>query len=89
MKTYEKPELIALSISGNNMLCSTCPRDVIGNNGDLNIQRIFRDFYGISELTEQHFASGEECLIKIDVSVEAYCKFTAADSETATVVINS
>ena len=89
MKTYEKPRLIALSISGNNMLCSTCPTDVIGSNGDQGIQRIFRDLYGISELTEQHFASGESCSESIPVSIEKYCKFTAADSETAIVVVNS
>ncbi len=31
MKTYEKPRLVALSLTSNDMLCGTCNTDAVGN----------------------------------------------------------
>lgn len=80
MKTYEKPKLIALSLSGNNMLCNTCQTDIIGNNMDPAFKATMEDF-GIV-ITDNSFASSDSCTAPVDIS--GYCKFTGAN-----VVINS
>lgn len=86
MKTYEKPKLIALSLSGNNMLCNTCAVDIIAPFPDNNkgLVDTLEDFYGpINSL----FAAYEEsCAVKPDIT--GYCKFTRAESGDQ-VVINS
>lgn len=78
MKTYEKPRLNALSLSGNDMLCNSCDIDIIGDNADTNIKAMLEIFGDPSQV----LGSGEDCAIK--VSIEGYCKFTGAN-----VVINS
>ena len=80
MKTYEKPKLIALSLSGNNMLCNTCAVDIIGNNMD-PVFKATAEIFGIV-ITENSFASSDPCVDSVDIS--GYCKFTGAN-----VVINS
>ena len=80
-KTYEKPKLIALSLSGNNMLCNTCAIDIIGDNADKTFKETMDDFFGL----DNAFAS-YECTEKIPI--DGYCKFTGADHGSR-VVINS
>lgn len=77
MKTYEKPRLVALAVSSNDLLCQSCAIDAIGNNMDPVLRR-YLDLYGVT--LEQLFGSGETCTIP----VEGYCKFNGAY-----VVINS
>ena len=80
MKTYEKPKLIALSLSGNNVLCNTCAVDIIAPTKDQGLVDMLEDFYGPIETL---FATGDtDCVTKIDYN--GYCKFTGAN-----VVINS
>ena len=80
MKTYEKPKLIALSLSGNNMLCNTCAVDIIAPTEDQALVDILEDFHGpIDKL----FATAEADCAK-HIEYEGYCKFTGAN-----VVINS
>ena len=88
MKTYEKPKLIALSLTGNNMLCSSCAHDVIGSNAETELVETLRDFFGIINITESSFASNEDCEEQEDIQTDSYCKFTGAESG-GTVVINS
>lgn len=87
MKTYEKPKLIALSLSGNNMLCSSCQFDVIGDNAD-PLAATIKDMANVTTITEQNFASDEPCQVKLDIDITSYCKFTGAQSG-GYVVINS
>lgn len=79
-KTYEKPKLIALPLSGNNMLCNTCAIDIIGDNAD----KIFKETVGDFFDPNVAFASYENC----EVEISGYCKFTGADNG-GRVVINS
>ena len=80
-KTYEKPKLIALPLSGNNMLCNTCAIDIIGDNADKTFKETMGDFFDLNNA----FASYESsCKIPID----GYCKFNGADRKDL-VVINS
>lgn len=75
MKTYEKPKLIALSISGNNMLCNTCTIDVIGDNKDDDLGDLIFD--------EGLFAAGDPCDVVVDF--KGYCKNTPEGN----IIINS
>lgn len=85
MKTYEKPKLIALSLSGNNMLCNTCAVDIIAPYPDENqgLVEMLETFYGP---VQSLFAAYESCTVKPDIT--GYCKFTGAESGEK-VVINS
>ena len=74
MKAYEKPKLIALSLSGNNMLCDSCDIDIVGDNADPDFKNIYGDFPGT-------FDDAASC----EMQVIGYCKFTASSN----VVINS
>ena len=88
MKTYEKPKLIALSLSGNNMLCNTCQFDVIGDNADPLADTI-KDMAEVATITELNFARGEtSCAVELDIDITSYCKFAGADAG-GLVVINS
>ena len=83
-KTYEKPRLTALSLSGNDMLCAACPIDVIGSNAQTEIVQMIRDFTGM-DVTSSSFASTEACIDGL--AIEGYCKFTSAGAES--IVFNS
>lgn len=80
-KTYEKPKLIALPLSGNNMLCNTCAIDIIGDNADKTFKEIVGDFFD----SDNAFAS-YEC--KEPIPIVGYCKFNGADHKDL-VVVNS
>ena len=72
-KTYEKPRLSALSLSGNDMLCAACPIDAQGSNMDATLSQILKDFnVNVDVIT----GSGESC----ELEISGYCKFTSADS---------
>lgn len=77
MKIYEKPKLIALSISGNSLLCS-CDIDVVGGNSpiDPDIEELIRLSGGVA-----FTADSSECTVVI----EGYCKNTP----TGLIVFNS
>ena len=81
-KTYDKPKLIALSLSGNNMLCNTCAIDIMGDNADKTFKETMGDFFDVNKA----FASYEQC--EKPISIDGYCKFTGADHGSR-VVINS
>ena len=81
MKVYEKPKLIAMSLSGNNMLCNTCDIDVIGDNANTEFLEIVGDFFNSST-----FAEYEDCATKVDI--KGYCKFTGGNNNDL-VIINS
>lgn len=69
MKKYEKPRLMALSLSGNDMLCGGCtPGSLDDINGDM-LEDIKKDW-------EILFSSLEtDCMLSWD-ALEGYCKFT-------------
>ena len=71
MKTYEKPVLNALSLSGNSLLCS-CAYDVVEPSNDQDLIDTLRDLYGdISKLFSQQDGSCEE-----PINFKGYCKNT-------------
>lgn len=70
MKTYEKPKLIALSICGNEMLCS-CAIDAT-NNGVIDPD-LWNTWQNMISLGMNPFGTDEAC----DTPVVGYCKFTA------------
>lgn len=69
MKKYEKPRLMALSLSGNDMLCGGCTP---GSLSDLDSDML----KFIKEQWDGLFTSGESCPIQGFPELEGYCKFT-------------
>ena len=85
MKPYEKPKLIALSLAGNSVLCSSCTIDAKGANMDES----FRRALGIAGWLD---ASGTEAVSGVfttedpcGLEVLGYCKFVP----NGRIVINS
>ena len=86
MKTYEKPKLIALSLSGNNRLCGDCENGkTLWNNPGiagaiLELVEISPDANNVPGIDEGDFATvfgdGDGCV----KPVEVYCKFTGSDT---------
>lgn len=72
MKTYEKPKLIALSICGNEMLCS-CAIDAT-NNGVIDPD-LWKTWQDMIKLGLNPFGTEESC----EIPVKDYCKFTGAN----------
>lgn len=72
-KTYEKPRLVALSLSGNDLLCAACPIDAVGPNMDPFLSQIIGDFN-----IENVFGAGTDC--PNGLQVEGYCKFTSSEN---------
>lgn len=82
MKTYEKPQLVALSLSGEDRLCGDC-RD----NGATYL--LHNDESGIADLLDLMIGNGDGTLKRDEVSsffgalescekqVAGYCKFTS------------
>lgn len=77
MKTYEKPKLIALSISGNSLLCS-CDIDAVGGNSPITpeIEELIKISGGVAFTVDSN-----ECT----VIIEGVCKNTP----TGFIVFNS
>ena len=87
MKTYEKPKLIALSISGNNTLCKTCDIDVIlPSKTHQELAEMWKDFIEDT----YSFTTYEDTCVEDGGALETteYCKFTAPDNKMP-IVINS
>ena len=84
MKTYEKPRLMALSLSGNDQLCGSCTdqggtplyKDPTGFIAQ-NIDDAAGDGDGILTRAEVEnlFSSEDGCK---DTRCEIYCKFTSS-----------
>lgn len=77
MKPYEKPRLVALSLSGNDMLCDGCAIDVVGDNADKVFMETLGDFLNIGN------AFGNE--VQCELQIEGYCKYTS----TSNMIFNS
>lgn len=80
MKAYEKPRLVALSLSGNDMLCLNCevnPKDNAALNDMINT------FFG--GILEGVFGTTESACSN---QVSGYCKFTGGQ-EGFTLVMTS
>ncbi len=71
MKKYEKPRLMALSLSGSNALCA-CQVDAVGPNMS---QEIIHALDGLVQPDQisSCFEAGYQCQIPVDV--EGYCKY--------------
>lgn len=91
-KTYEKPKLIALSLSGNNLLCGSCAGKVTlydnstlaqlvlmaaGRNSDYDkIEGISRGDF------DGLFGAESECKGNDDNPlIKSYCKFTSSGEQ--------
>lgn len=68
MKTYQKPALLALSLSANDKLCA-CVIDIVGDNMDETFRQFIDDLF---EDTSKLFLTGEGCETEIDI--DGYCK---------------
>lgn len=78
MKKYQKPQLVALSLSGNDALCLTCKYDVVQDSfSDLDsaIKRLlkFFDVTSASYVADKPFVTTPTCTMEIDLT--QYCKF--------------
>ena len=71
MKTYSKPQLVALSLSGNDMLCA-CRYDVVLPNMSQEIQDLLK-ILGVPN-TANPFSTDAGC--KYTTGLEMYCKNT-------------
>lgn len=72
MKTYEKPKLIALSISGNDLLCGCLKID------DDLLESIY-EFFGPGAFAASELFEGG-CSNPVDGDYEFYCKFTSENN---------
>ena len=90
MKVYEKPKLIAMSLSGNNRLCGDCAdKSTLYNNSTLAETILFaagRDsgHDGISGISRGDFTglfgtAEDSCVTPIEI----YCKFTSSGEQVA------
>lgn len=70
LKVYEKPKLVALSISGYDMLCTGCPIDQEKDPGFLAAIQIIENM-GLKPFWEIATCSGV---------VTGYCKFNGGSS---------
>lgn len=85
MKAYQKPTMLVLSISANDMLCGNCTLPTRNNmdwllvlDGIQNIRvKDTNNDGAISEDETNLFASGEK---GCEYEYEGYCKFTSADN---------
>ena len=85
MKPYEKPRLMALSLSGNNQLCGSCSEEGCQNllykdptSGiALALDFLVGNDDGVLTQAEasKAFAPSESC----EVPVDSYCKFNPGD----------
>lgn len=81
-KTYEKPRLVALSLSGNDLLCSTCTFDIIGDNADQGLVGLIETGFGV-DITISSFSNEDGCATAIPgIEDTGYCKFNGADNMT-------
>lgn len=71
MKTYEKPRLVALSLTSNDMLCGSCNTDVMDEEFDDLIGKLFPDVEG------EVFSSSSSC----EIPVEDIDKFPHVDQD--------
>lgn len=88
-KTYEKPKLIALSLSGNNLLCGSCAGKVTLYDNSTLAQLVLMaagrnsDYDRITGISrgdfEGLFGTEESC----GTPIEAYCKFTSTGEQVA------
>ena len=85
MKTYEKPRLMALSLSGNDQLCGSCAGGTTLHN-DHALAEFLMNKFGFGDSTDgvqkEDFAgvfgtSEHQCTTK---EINNYCKFSAVDS---------
>lgn len=79
MKPYEKPRLVALSLSGNDMLCGGCTYPTRNSSDGFlaQLDQLYGNGDGFLESSELGplFAKSEGCA----TVYEGYCKFSAAD----------
>lgn len=75
MKPYEKPRLVALSLSGNDMLCGGCAIDIVGDNADPDFTSTWGDFINSGTA----FGSTETECASADWKIDSYCKFASVN----------
>ena len=81
MKHYQKPAMLALSLSANDMLCSgTCDIKTRDNPEYSDLDKLWGDGNGLFTEEEARskglFGLTEEC----DFGLDNYCKYTANDN---------
>lgn len=89
MKTYEKPRLMALSLSGNDQLCGTCAekngillKDQLGL-AEVLISMSNGRFGDLSDgISADDFVGvfGQESDCHADKRIDSYCKFSSGDN---------
>lgn len=83
MKQYQKPQLVALSLSANDMLCAGCTA-ATRNPTDPFLQILNANYGGADGMLDptdfgaSAFSSGEPCT-EVVSGFESYCKFSAAE----------
>ena len=81
MKTYQKPIMIALSLTGNEQLCGSCSENKLRDNAALNanLAWLVNDEDGVltKREAEKLFSASESCATTSPL-LEEYCKFTSA-----------
>ena len=85
MKHYQKPAMLALSLSANDMLCSGCGTKTKSNTVLSNIldelckTDATDNFFSKKEADSVNaFAPSEESCTGIKITYNNYCKFTSA-----------
>lgn len=74
LKVYEKPKLVALSVSGNDILCAACTIDVVGNNADPTYTQTVNEMIAAG-FPNPVTADDNKC----QTIVTGYCKFSGSN----------
>ena len=75
MRTYEKPRLMALSLSGSDALCA-CSIDAVGSNMDIAVKQMLENLGLLDgdKPREGTFAPKDQCDKDKEVNINGYCK---------------
>ena len=82
MKTYEKPHLMALSLSSNDSLCA-CAIDAVGSNADPTLIYALDEDWNHEKMRPEEyvFGVGEPVANSCMMEVAGYCKFGPSGEE--------
>ena len=79
MKTYEKPRLNALSLSGNSLLCS-CAIDAVEPNMDPALKTIIQAGWPQITDTSKLFATADGNACDTPIDIVGYCKMSPTET---------
>ena len=80
MKTYRKPKLMVLSLSGDSLLCS-CVIDAVEPGMNAQLKATLEEIPGLDlSDTTKLFAVNDEIGCENPIDIDIYCKMSPSDT---------